>query len=146
MKRVEDALLEIKLQPAAKEHGYRRRGLWENGFRHSTNNVRPISQPDDLEGVKLRTPTGEGRVKMFKLYGANPSPMAFSEVFPALQTGVMDGPETPYTQSWSAQLQEVQKYLSITGNVYTPTYAHDSDQSHAPLPEQRRPAVWGKRV
>src|SRR3546814_18282836 len=118
MKRVEDALLEIKLQPAAKEHGYRRRGLWENGFRHSTNNVRPISQPDDLEGVKLRTPKGEWRVKMFKLYGANPSPMAFSEVFTALQTGVMDGPENPYTQIWSAKFQEVQKYLSITGHEH----------------------------
>src|SRR3546814_11977930 len=73
--------MESKLQPAAEAHGYRIIGLWENGFRHITNNVRPISQPDDLKGVKLRTPKGEWRVKMFKLYGANPSPMAFSEVF-----------------------------------------------------------------
>src|SRR3546814_13351908 len=106
MKRVQDAVLESKLQPAAKEHGYRIIGLWENGFRHITNNVRPISQPDDLEGVKLRTPKGEWRVKMFKLYGANPSPMAISEVFTALQTGVLDGQEQPYTQIGSEDSRE----------------------------------------
>src|SRR3546814_10775394 len=138
MKRVQDAVLESKLQPAAKEHGHRIIGLWENGVRHITNNVRPISQPDDLEGVKLRTPKGEWRVKMFKLYGANPSPGAFSELFTALQTGVMDGQENPYTQIWSAKLQEVQKYLSITGHVYTPAYALESEQHYADLQEDVR--------
>ena len=59
---------------------------------------------------------------MFKLYGANPTPMAFSEVFTALKTGVMDGQENPYAQIASAKFQEVQKYLSITGHVYTPAY------------------------
>ncbi|HEY9548822.1 MAG TPA: TRAP transporter substrate-binding protein [Kiloniellaceae bacterium] len=138
MKRVQDAVMESKLQPAAEAHGYRIIGLWENGFRHITNNVRPISQPDDLKGVKLRTPKGEWRVKMFKLYGANPSPMAFSEVFTALQTGVMDGQENPYTQIWSAKFQEVQKYLSITGHVYTPAYALVSERHYADLPEDVR--------
>src|SRR3546814_11500984 len=75
---------------------------------------------------------------MFKLYGANPSPMAFSEVFTALQTGVMDGQENPYTQLWSAKFQEVQKYLSITGHVYTPVYALVSAQHYAALPEDVR--------
>src|SRR3546814_16169885 len=125
--------MESKLQPAAEAHGYRIIGLWENGFRHIPNNVRPISQPDDLKGVKLRTPKGEWRVKMFKLYGANPSPMAFSEVFTALQTGVMDGQENPYKQIWSAKFQEVQKYLSITANVYTPASAMVSERHYAEL-------------
>src|SRR3546814_17330661 len=75
---------------------------------------------------------------MFKLYGANPSPMAFSEVFTALQTGVMDGQENPYTQIWSAKFQEVQKYLSITGHVYTTAYALVSEQHYAALPEDVR--------
>src|SRR3546814_14546755 len=75
---------------------------------------------------------------MFKLYGANPSPMAFSEVFTALQTGVMDGQENPYTQIWSAKFQEVQKYVSVTGHVYTPAYALVSDQHYAALPEDVR--------
>ena len=59
---------------------------------------------------------------MFQAYGANPSPMKFSELFTALQTGVMDGEENPFTQIYSAKLQEVQKYLSLSGHVYTPAY------------------------
>src|SRR3546814_15526077 len=79
MKRVQDAVLESKLQPAAKAHGYRIIGLWENGFSHITNKERPISPPDDLEGDKMRTPKGEWRVTMFKPYGARPQPMTLSE-------------------------------------------------------------------
>ncbi|MPZ10422.1 MAG: DctP family TRAP transporter solute-binding subunit [Kiloniellaceae bacterium] len=138
MKRVEDAVLESKLQPAAQAKGYRIIGIWENGFRHITNNKRPINTPEDLKGVKLRTPKGAWRVKMFQLYGANPSPMAFSEVFTALQTGVMDGQENPYTQIWSAKFQEVQKYLSVTGHVYTPAYALVSERHYAGLPDDVR--------
>ena len=63
---------------------------------------------------------------MFKLYGANPTPMAFSDVFTALKTGVIDGQENPYAQIASAKFQEVQKYLSITGHVYTPAYVLSS--------------------
>jgi TRAP-type transport system periplasmic protein len=114
MKRVEAEMGET-FQNAAVSKGYRILAYWENGFRHITNNTRPINKPEDLAGLKLRTPKGEWRVKMFQLYGANPTPMAFSDVFTALQTGVMDGQENPYTQIWSAKFQEVQKYLSITG-------------------------------
>jgi tripartite ATP-independent transporter DctP family solute receptor len=96
--------------------------VWENGFRHITNSKRPINTPADLAGIKLRVPGGKWRVKMFQAYGANPSPMKFSEVFTALQTGVMDGEENPFTQIYSAKFQEVQKYLSLTGHVYTPAY------------------------
>ncbi|MEM7528033.1 MAG: TRAP transporter substrate-binding protein [Pseudomonadota bacterium] len=109
-------------QKAANDNGFHIVAYWENGFRHITNNTRPISGPDDLAGIKLRTPKGAWRVKMFQLYGANPTPMAFSEVFTALKTGVIDGQENPYAQIASAKFQEVQKYLSITGHVYTPGY------------------------
>ncbi len=135
MNRVENALMDSVLQPAAQSKGYRILALWENGFRHITNNVRPIHQPGDLKGIKLRTPKGAWRVKMFKGYGANPSPMAFSEVFTALQTGVIDGQENPYAQIASAKFQEVQKYLSITGHVYTPAYVVVSDKHFAKLPQ-----------
>ena len=135
MKRVEAAILENTLQPAVKAKGYRILAIWENGFRHITNNVRPINVPSDLEGIKLRTPKGAWRVKMFKLYGANPTPMSFSEVFTALQTGVIDGQENPYAQIWSAKFQEVQKYLSITGHVYTPGYLLVSDKHFSKLPQ-----------
>lgn len=59
---------------------------------------------------------------MFTQWGANPTPMSFSEVFVALQTGVIDGQENPYTNIWSAKFSEVQKYLSVTGHVYSPAY------------------------
>ena len=96
--------------------------MWENGYRHITNNKHPIKVPADLKGIKLRVPEGKWRLKMFQAYGANPSPMKLSEVFTALQTGVMDGQENPLTQIHSSKFQEVQKYLSLTGHVYTPAY------------------------
>jgi len=102
--------------------GLRVLGVWENGFRHVTNNVRPVAKPDDLKGIKLRVPSGVWRVRMFQAYGANPSPMALGEVYSALQSGVMDGQENPLAQIWSARFHEVQKFLSLTGHVYTPAY------------------------
>ena len=121
MRRVQGEMMDT-FQGAANDNGYHIVGLAENGFRHITNNIRPINTPEDLEGIKLRTPNGEWRVKMFQEYGANPTPMAFSDVFTALQTGVIDGQENPYAQIASAKFQEVQEYLSITGHVYTPAY------------------------
>jgi len=134
MKRVQGAIGESVLQKAANDKGYQILAYWENGFRHITNNTRPVNTPDDLKGIKLRTPKGAWRVKMFKLYGANPTPMAFSEVFTALQTNVIDGQENPYAQIWSGKFQEVQKYLSITGHVYTPGYVLVSKKHFADLP------------
>ena len=79
--------------------GIRILGVWENGFRHITNNVRPIVKPEDLKGIKLRVPGGVWRVKMFKDYGANPSPMPLAEVYSALQSGVMDAQKIPSHKS-----------------------------------------------
>lgn len=135
MRRVQAKMMDSVFQPAVKAKGYRIIGLFENGFRHITNNARPINKPADLAGIKLRTPKGKWRVKMFKLYGANPTPMAFSEVFTALQTKVIDGQENPYAQIYSGKFQEVQKYLSITGHVYTPGYVLVSDKHFSALPE-----------
>lgn len=134
MKRVQTAIGESVFQAAANSKGYRILAYWENGFRHITNNLRAIDKPEDLKGIKLRTPKGAWRVKMFKLYGANPTPMSFSEVFTALQTSVIDGQENPYAQIASAKFQEVQEFLSITGHVYTPAYALVSDSHFAKLP------------
>ena len=118
--------------------GYQFIGVWENGFRHITNNVRPINLPDDLKGIKLRTPKSKWRLKMFQSYGANPTPMAFSEVFTALKTGTMDGQENPYAQIASAKFQEVQKYLSITSHVYTPAYVAVHKDHYSKIPADVR--------
>src|ERR687888_727007 len=135
MKRIEKDLFWSKIEPAAEKKGLKLLAVWENGFRHITNNKRPIVTPADLQGIKLRVPEGKWRVKMFQAYGANPSPMKFSEVFTALQTGVMDGQENPFTQIYSAKFQEVQKYLSLTGHVYTPAYVLVSKEQFSKLPQ-----------
>jgi tripartite ATP-independent transporter DctP family solute receptor len=120
--RIADQIIRPVLGPIVEKQGYRIIGVWENGYRHITNNKRPIVKPADLHGIKLRVPGGVWRVKMFKAYGASPSPMEFKELFVALQTGVMDAQENPLIQIFSARLHEVQKYLSLTGHVYTPAY------------------------
>ena len=134
MKKVRDAILDKELQPAVKDKGYRILAVWENGFRHITNNLRPIVKPADLQGMKLRVPGGEWRVKMFQAYGANPSPMKFSEVFTALKTGVMDAQENPFPQIYSSKFHEVQKYLTLTGHVYTPAYCLVGEEHFSKLP------------
>ena len=122
MGRIEKEIFWSKLEPEVEKKGLKVLAVWENGFRQITNSKRPIKVPADLAGIKLRVPGGKWRLKMFQAYGANPSPMKFSEVFTALQTGVMDGEENPLTQIYSAKFQEVQKYLSLSGHVYTPAY------------------------
>lgn len=96
MGRIEKEIFWPSLAPLAERKGLKVLAVWENGYRHITNNRRPIVKPADLNGIKLRTPRGKWRVKMFEAYGASPSPLPFSEVFTALQTGVMDGQENPF--------------------------------------------------
>ncbi len=138
MAAIEKEMLWSKLAPAAEAKGYKIIAVWENGFRHITNNARPVNVPADLDGLKLRTPKGTWRVKMFQTYGANPTPMAFSEVFTALQTGTIDGQENPYAQIYSGKFHEVQKFLSITGHVYTPAYVTVGLDKWNSLPEDVR--------
>jgi TRAP-type transport system periplasmic protein len=138
MKRIEKEVVWKSLAPAAEQRGLKVLAVWENGYRHITNSKRPINTPEDLKGIKLRTPEGKWRVKMFQAYGANPSPMKFSEVFTALQTGVMDGQENPFTQIYSAKFQEVQKFLTLTGHVYTPAYLTAGAKKWESLPADVR--------
>jgi tripartite ATP-independent transporter DctP family solute receptor len=138
MGKIEKEVFWPSLAPEAEKKGIKVLAVWENGYRHITNNRKPIKVPADLQGIKLRVPEGKWRVRMFQEYGANPSPMKFSELFTALQTGVMDGQENPLTQIYSAKLQEVQKYLSLSGHVYTPAYLIVSKRKYATLPADVR--------
>jgi tripartite ATP-independent transporter DctP family solute receptor len=138
MKKIETDVLRPTMFPMAEEKGFKILAVWENGFRHITSNVKPIVKPEDLKGMKLRVPPGVWRVKMFQAYGANPSPMALSEVFVALQTGVMDGQENPLTQIFSSKFQEVQKFMSMTGHVYTPAFLAAGSRKFNSLPADVR--------
>ena len=138
MARIEKDIFWPAIAPEAEKKGLKIIAVWENGFRHITNNKQPIKTPADLKGVKLRVPEGKWRMKMFQEYGASPSPMKFSELFTALQTGVMDGQENPFTQIYSAKFQEVQKFLTLTGHVYTPAYLTAGAKKWAALPADVR--------
>jgi tripartite ATP-independent transporter DctP family solute receptor len=99
--------------------GIRGVAYWEQGFRHVTNSVRPIQNPSDLNGIKLRTPQTPLIEKTFKALGASPVPMGWLEVYPALKQGVVDGQENPLDVIWTYKIYEVNKYLSLTGHIWT---------------------------
>ncbi len=138
MQDIEREIVWPTLAPLAEAQGYTIVAVWENGFRHITNNKRPIHLPADLEGIKLRTPRGLWRIRLFQTFGANPTPMPLSEVFVALQTGVMDGQENPFAQIFSSKLHEVQRYLSLTQHVYTPAFITSGANRWMRLPEDIR--------
>lgn len=93
----------------------------ENGFRHVTNSQHSVETPEDLEGLKLRTMENQVHMQAFEEMGAEPTPMAFPELFTALQQGVVDGQENPVTVISAANFWEVQDYASLTGHVYSPS-------------------------
>ena len=136
LKAIDAEIVQPDLAPLAEDAGLKVLSTWENGFRQITNNVRAINTPADLDGLKIRTPSSEWRVAMFKEWGANPTPMSFSEVFVALQTGTMDGQENPLTNIVGANFQEVQKFLSMTGHVYSPAYLTTSVDGWESLPPE----------
>lgn len=93
-------------------------GYWDNGIRHVSNAKRPIKVPADLKGLKIRTPPDTMTMDIMQALGADPQQIKFSELYVALQQGVVDGQENPLTNIASAKLYEVQKYLSLTGHKY----------------------------
>ena len=98
--------------------GMRVLAFWENGLRQITNSQRAIESPEDLQGLKLRTPENKMTLAIFKSLGASPAPLAFSELYMALSQGVFDGQENPVVNIHAAKFDEVQKYISITNHKY----------------------------
>jgi len=93
---------------------------WENGFRHVTNNRGPIKVPADLDGLKIRVTPDKMRLDTFTALGANPAPLAFGELYSALQQKVFDAQENPLSIIYTSSFFEVQNYLSLTGHVWGP--------------------------
>jgi len=92
----------------------------ENGFRHMTNSKRDVKAPEDLKGLKMRTMENPVHIAAYKQFGIITTPMAFPEVFTALQQGTVDGQENPLSVIISAKFDQVQKHLTLTGHVYSP--------------------------
>lgn len=93
---------------------------WENGFRNVTNSRRPITKWEDFEGVKMRVMQNNIFLDSFRTLGANAVPMAFGEVFTALETRTIDGQENPFVTIQTSKFNEVQRFLSVTRHAYTP--------------------------
>jgi len=93
---------------------------WENGFRHTTNSKRPITRLEDFDGVKMRVMQNNVYIDTFKTLGSNAVPMAFSEVYSALETKTVDGQENPFANIDNSKFYEVQKYLTLTKHAYAP--------------------------
>jgi TRAP-type transport system periplasmic protein len=115
-----DGPLGDKVKAKLNEKGLVGLVYWENGFRNLTNSKRPIAKMEDLNGIKLRVMQNNVFLDSFKTLGTNAVPMAFSELFGALETGTVDGQENPFNTILSSKFYEVQKYLTVTNHVYSP--------------------------
>jgi len=108
----------MELAKPLEAKGIKLLGYMENGIRHMTNNTRPIKTPADMKGMKVRVMNNKVYVEMMKSLGASPTPMALSELYSAMQSGVVDGQENPSAHIFTKRFFEVQKYASLTGHAY----------------------------
>lgn len=107
-----------KIFSFVEEKGLKMLAWTHSGFRQVTNNVRPLRNPEDFRGLKIRTPPLENIVKTMEALGAVATPIEYTEVYTALKTGVVDGQENPYVNIWDGKFYEVQKYLSALNYIY----------------------------
>lgn len=136
-----DGELGEKLNEYLKKRGFWNLGYQENGMRHITNNKRPVKTPADLKGVKIRTMENPMHIAYFKELGANPTPMSWGELYTALQQGVVDAQENPYAMIVDGKFNEVQKYASETGHVFSVTLLIANNKFIEGLPKDLRDIV-----
>ncbi|ORC35693.1 hypothetical protein B4O97_08605 [Marispirochaeta aestuarii] len=117
---VVDGPLAKEIYKGAEDQGLKVISTWENGFRNITNNVRPVSTPSDMDGIKIRVMENQMYIDMFNALGANPVPIARSELFTALQQGTVDAQENPMGQIYSSRFYEVQDYVTLSRHTYSP--------------------------
>ena len=92
---------------------------WDNGFRHLTNNVRPVYTPQDMKGLKIRVVQSEMSINILQALGASAVPMSYAELYQAMQQKVVDGQENPFMNIYASKFYEVQKYMSLTKHQYS---------------------------
>jgi len=138
IKKVMESAVVADLGEALIKKGLRMVGVYENGFRNITNSKRPISTPDDVRGLKIRTPENLAQVETFKALGAVATPMAYSELYNAMAQGVVDGQENPLQNIWTGKMFEVQKHLALTGHIYNSAYIIVNNKLWTGLPPDLR--------
>lgn len=114
---------------------------YENGFRHFTNSKRPVNTPEDVKGLKLRTMENKIHMALWRAMGADPTPMAWGEVFTALQQGTVDGQENPIPIIYVQKINEVQKHLAITGHVFSPAMIAVAKAKFDALPKEHQDII-----
>ncbi|MGB9699273.1 MAG: TRAP transporter substrate-binding protein [Thermodesulfobacteriota bacterium] len=117
--RVFDGPIGKEILSRLEKHNIKGLGFMEIGFRNLTNSKRPVKEAADMKGLKIRVTPNPAHIAAFKLLGAIPTPMPFTEVYMALKTGAVDGQENPTTLIHGQKFYEVQKYMSITMHAYT---------------------------
>jgi len=125
-----------------KKTGIRCLDVNQNGFRNFSNDVRPIRTPDDLKGLKIRTMEHRGHMKMVEALGASPVPIAWGELYTALQQKVVDGQENPPSLVLVMKFYEVQKYYTLDGHIYSIDFTFINDNFYNSLPEDLRQIVY----
>jgi TRAP-type C4-dicarboxylate transport system substrate-binding protein len=118
--------------------------ILDSGFHHITNNKGPVQTVDDVQGLKLRAPPSPIQVSCWKAIGAAPASMNFSELYTALQTGVVDGQESPASLTRTTRLYEVQKYLSVTGHLWDGWYTLINPRAFGRLPKDMQDLVMAE--
>lgn len=135
------------------EKGYVVLGWWDNGLRKITHTSKPIAHPDDIKGMKIRTPQSQVTIDAFTALGANPAPLAFSELPAALQSGVFEGQENPLANIYSSKLHELTPYIAKSNHKYemTPVLASKrwwdklSEEDKAMIQQAMDAATWYNR-
>jgi TRAP-type transport system periplasmic protein len=112
--------------------------IWDHGFRQVTSSAKPVVNPTDLAGMKIRVPVSPALTTLFKAFGASPAGINMAEVYTALQTKVVDGQENPLTILETQKLYEVQKYCSLTSHVWDGFWLVGNLRSWNALPEDLR--------
>lgn len=143
----------MELGKELEPRGLKLLGYMENGIRHLTNNVRPVKAPADMAGLKIRVMSNKIYIETIKSLGGSPTPMAFGELYSAMQQGTVDGQENPSAHIYTKRFFEVQKYASLTAHAYAPepvlismiTWSKLSDAQKAIIQEAAKEAIAWQR-
>ena len=143
----------MELGQELEPRGLKLLGYMENGIRHLTNNVRPVKAPADMAGLKIRVMSNKIYIETIKSLGGSPTPMAFGELYSAMQQGTVDGQENPSAHIYTKRFFEVQKYASMTAHAYAPepvlismiTWSKLSDAQKAIIQEAAKEAIAWQR-
>ncbi len=130
------------MEEMRKKTGVRCLDVNQNGFRNFSNNVHTIKTPADLKGLKIRTMEHRGHMKMVESLGGNPVPIAWGELYTALQQKVVDGQENPPSLVLAMKFYEVQKYYTLDGHIYSIDFTFINDKFYNSLPEDLRQIVY----